>query len=135
MEINDVVEELEDCLHEARHHCFQLPVQDHPYVDLGWNAGFMFGVHFAHQYPALSGRMDRSLFFESDPAFVGPNRAADIVAQAMRDTVFPKKVLDESEQIDKWQELKATKEEVALVDDPAWRLPGWDREGWQGGLL
>ena len=135
MEINEVVEALEDDLHEARHHCFQLPVNDHPYVDFGWNAGFMFGVHFAHQYPALSGRMDRAVFFESDPKFVGPNRAADIVAQAMRNSVFPKKVIDEDGQLDKWKELKENREAIEIVDDPEWKLPGLAREGWQSELL
>lgn len=133
MEIDEVVEALQVELHEARHHCFQLPVNDHPYVDLGWSAGFMFGVHFAHQYPGLSGRMDKALFFESDPQFVGPNRAADIVARALRDTVFPKKVLDDDGQLDKWKELKAQQAEAEVVDDPEWMLP--QSEGWQSALL
>lgn len=131
-----VITAIEGPMHQARHMGFAFPanVNEHPLIDMGWNGGMLFGIHFACQYPKLAARLDK-LLFTSDPEFTGPTMGADVVAEAVRTLVFPKKELTADQQLAKWTDIaeKIRGEVVETsTDETVWPLPKEYGDEYQG---
>ncbi len=90
LDFMDVVELIHPELHDALHMAinFSNPeVAEDRGVGLGWNAGVLFGMHFACQYPRLAAQIERRVF-APHPDLPGPQKAADLVAEGLSTKVF-----------------------------------------------
>jgi hypothetical protein len=109
------------------------PTDEHPFIDMGFNSGWLLGIYFAKNYPEFCVRIAKDVF-EKEELF-GANVAVDSLAEALRMTHYPSKAMTDTEIIDKWVALgERMKAEQVVTEQPEgmWPLPLEWPEEYQG---
>lgn len=128
---NEIVSEVEAELHAARRAVASFPAE-HPFIDMGWEAGWLFGIHFAHQYPELSFKIERDVFLKEMGGGEGQVHV-DTIAGKLSERMYPPKTLSDMGQVERWVKLadRMKQEQVETTTDEFWPLPKeWIGWGW-----